>query len=316
MSDAMNVFDRRLVRCHRDRAAARLEAHDFLFRETAERLADRLDDVTRMFPVALDLGCRGGGMAAVLGGRGGIETLVQCELSPAMARRAATARSRAGPEPRTPRVLTVCADEEFLPFQPHAFDLVVSNLSVHWVNDLPGCFLQVHRVLKPDGLLLAAMLGGQTLNELRASLLAGELAETGGASPRVSPFADLRDAGALLQRAGFALPVIDSDLLTVTYDDAFHLMRDLRGMGETNAMHGRRRELSRRATLFAAAAHYRDRWVEPDGRLPATFQIIYMTAWSPDSSQQRPLRPGSAQLRLADALDSPELPAGEKARSS
>ena len=306
----MNVFDRRLVRRNRDRAAARFAAHDFLFREVAERLADRLDDVKRQFPSALDLGSRGSSLAAALGGRGGVETLVQCELAPAMAGRSSALRSPIAPPSS---VSTVCADEELLPFRPNSFDLVLSNLDLHWVNDLPGCLLQIRHALKPDGLLLASMLGGRTLAELRASLTAGEIAVSGGASPRVSPFADLPDAGALLQRAGFALPVVDSDIVMVTYDNAFHLMRDLRGMAETNAVLERRHAPTRRATLFAAAAHYRDNWASADGRVPATFQVIYLTAWAPDASQRQALRPGSAQLRLADALGAREIPAGDKA---
>ncbi len=303
MTDSMNVFDRRLVRRHRDRAAATLDAHDFLFREAAERLADRLDDVMRKFPLALDLGCHGGEIAAALRGRGGIETLVQCDLSAAMARRAA-----ADGRP------TLAADEELLPFAPESFDLVISDLSLHWVNDLPGCLLQVRQCLKPDGLFLAAMLGGDTLYELRQSLIEAEVAEVGGVGPRVSPFADLRDAGGLLQRAGFALPVIDGDRLTASYPDVLKLMRDLRGMGESNAV----RERTSRSVSPAIAARadeiYRRRFSDAEGRLTATFQIIYMTAWAPAAGQQQALAPGSARTRLADALGTVEISAGDKAR--
>src|SRR5262245_51422385 len=280
MTDSMNVFDRRLVRRHRDRAAARLDDHDFLFREVAERLADRLDDVTRKFPQTLDLGCHGGEIAAALRGRGGIETLVQCDLSTAMARRA-TSNGRAA----------LVADEELLPFAPESFDLVISNLSLHWVNDLPGSLLQIRQCLKPDGLFLAAMLGGDTLAELRQALMEAELVESGGVSPRVSPFADLRDAGGLLQRAGFALPVVDGDRLTARYADLLGLMRDLRGMGEANAVQARSRRMAPRALFVRADDLYR-RAADSDGRLPATFQIITMTAWAPHSAQQRPLVPG------------------------
>jgi len=304
MSDAMAVFDRRAVRAHRQRAAAGLGEHDFLFRESARRLADRLDDVTRKFPRALDLGCHGGELAAALGPRGGVETLVQCDLAPAMARRAGAAAGAGR--------LALAADEEFLPFAPRSFDLVLSNLGLHWVNDLPGCLLQVRRVLRPDGLFVAALLGGQTLHELRAALIDAELAVSGGAGPRVSPFADVAELGGLLQRAGFALPVADSDTLTVTYGDAFGLMRDLRGMGEGNALSARRRAFTRRAVLFDAAARYRDGC--GGGRLPATFQIVTLTAWAPHDSQQKALRPGSARTRLADALGTVEVPAGDKAR--
>jgi NADH dehydrogenase [ubiquinone] 1 alpha subcomplex assembly factor 5 len=299
----MNVFDRRLVRRHRDRAAATVDAHDFLCREVAERLADRLDDVTRKFPLALDLGCRGGEIASALRGRGGIHTLVQCDLSTAMARRAA-ANGHA----------TLAADEELLPFAPVSFDLIMSNLSLHWVNDLPGCLLQVRQCLKPDGLFLAAMLGGDTLYELRQALIEAELAEGGGASPRVSPFADLRDAGGLLQRAGFALPVIDGDRLTVSYPDVLKLMNDLRGMGEGNAVRERTRHSTHPALFARADEIYRRRFGDGEGRLAATFQIIYLTAWAPAAGQQRSLAAGSARTRLADALGTVEVSAGDKAR--
>ena len=299
----MMVFDRRQVRRNRDRAAGDLGQFDFLFREVAEHVADRLDDVKRDFPVALDLGCRDGTLARLLSGRGGIERLVQCDLSPAMA---AAAASNGRP--------TLAADEEALPFAPASFDLVLSVLSLHWVNDLPGALLQARQCLKPDGLFIGALLGGETLLELRTALMQAEIEEEEGASPRVSPFADIRDAGALLQRAGFALPVIDSDSITATYGDALSLMRDLRGMGEANAVRTRRRSVMRRTTLLRAAALYEELFRQADGRLPATFQVITMTAWAPDASQQRPLRPGSAHARLADALGSVEISAGDKAR--
>ena len=275
----------------RDRAAVRLDEHDFLFREVAERLADRLLDITRRFPLALDLGCHGGQIAAARQGRGGIESLVQCDLSTAMAARAAAA---GGP--------TVVADEETLPFAAGRFDLVLSNLSLHWVNDLPGALLQIRHVLKEDGLFLGAMLGGETLKELRECLVEAELAEEGGAGPRISPFADGRDAGALLQRAGFALPVVDIDTITVTYREPLRLLTDLRGMGETNAVAARRKGFTRRATLTRALALYDQRYRNSDGLLPATFQVVVMTAWRPHASQQSPLPRGTGQVSLAEVL--------------
>lgn len=293
------LFEPRLVRAHRARAVTGVAAHDFLFREVAERLADRLLDIKRRFPLALEIGCHGGAFAAVVGTRGGIETLIRCDPSPAMAQRA------------TP--LSVAADADTLPFAESCVDLAVSNLALHWTNDLPGALVQIRRTLKPDGLFLAAVPGGGTLGELRAALTEAELEVTGGASPRVAPFLDVRDAGALLQRAGFALPVVDSDSITVRYDNALRLMADLRGMGETNALSGRPRGFTRRGVLFRAAEIYRDRHAGPDGRIPATFQIVYMTGWAPDPSQQKPLKPGSAAARLADALDAEERPAGEAA---
>lgn len=302
MTDAATVFSRAAVRRHRDRAAATLPGHDFLFVEAAERLLDRLDDLTRRFPLAVDLGCHDGTVARALAGRGGVETFVQCDVSEAMVRRAAEQPPRPG----------LVADEECLPFAAASLDLVVSNLSLHWVNDLPGTLIQVRQALRPDGLFLASMLGGETLVELRRCLMDAELEEEGGAGPRVSPFVDVRDAGMLLQRAGFALPVADADTITVTYADAFRLMRDLRGMGETNAVRERRRSFTRRATLLRAAALYQERYGGPDGRVPATFQIVTLTGWAPHESQQKPLRPGSAAFRLAEALGSVERPAGDK----
>lgn len=305
MTATMRVFDRRLVAQHRRRAASGLDNHDFLYREVAERLADRLDDISRRFPLALDLGCHHGTLAAVLGRRGGIETLVQADLAPEMAARAAARRTPA-----------LACDEEALPFAVGSFDLILSCLSLHWVNDLPGALLQMRAALKPDGLLLAAMLGGDTLIELRQCLADAEIAGSGGLSPRVSPFADTRDAGALLQRAGFALPVVDSDRISVSYPDAFALMRDLRGMGEANAVIERKRTGLGRSVLFDAAERYRVRHGDAQGRIPATFQVIYLTAWAPDAVQQKPLRPGSAARRLADALDTTERGAGEKTKPS
>ena len=309
MTETQHVFNRRTVRRHRDRAAGRLADHDFLFHETAARLADRLDDITHRFPLALDLGCHGGELAGAVfargrPGAGGIETLVQADLSPEMARRAA--RRGAGP--------VLAADEEFLPFGPGAFDAVLSNLSLHWVNDLPGALVQIRRALKPDGLFLACMLGGGTLPELRDSLAAAEIAVAGGLSPRVSPFTDVRDLGALLQRAGFALPVADADTITVSYESPIKLMQDLRGMGETNAVAEARKDMAGRAVLAATLAHYEDQFRDADGRFPATFRVLTMTAWAPAESQQKPLRPGSARNRLADALGGEEVSLGEKAR--
>jgi len=302
-SDTIHVFDRALLRQRRDRAAAGLRAHDFLFVEAAERLADRLDDVTRKFPRALDLGCHDGTLARVLTGRGGIETLVQCDLSPVMARAAA---SNGAP--------TLAADEEALPFAPESFDLIVSVLGLHWVNDLPGALIQIRHALKPDGLFLGAFLGGATLSELRTVLLEAELAEEGGASPRVAPFAELRDAGGLLQRAGFALPMADTDRIAVTYPDALALMRELRAMGESNVLAARRRGFTRRATLARAAALYAEKFAQPDGRLRASFEIVTLTGWAPHPCQPQALKPGSATTRLADALGAKERPAGDKAR--
>lgn len=207
----------------------------------------------------------------------------------------------------------VAADEEALPFADGSLDLIVSALALQSVNDLPGALAQIRRALKPDGLFLAALLGGETLTELRQSFAAAEAEIDGGVSPRVAPFADLRDLGALLQRAGFALPVVDTDRVTVRYATAFDLMRDLRGMGATNALTERRRVPMKRATLLRMASIYAERFGDPDGRLRASFDIVWLSGWAPHESQQQPLRPGSAKARLADALKTSELPAGEKA---
>jgi NADH dehydrogenase [ubiquinone] 1 alpha subcomplex assembly factor 5 len=277
MNDDTAPFDRRAVRLHRDRAAPILGAHDFLFAEAAERLADRLDDITRRFPLALDLGCHDGVLARTLKGRGGIETLVQMDLSPAMAARAA----RFGP--------AVAADEERLPFAERRFDAVLSCLSLHWVNDLPGALIQARLALKPDGLFLAVMLGGGSLGELRRALLEAEIEAKGGASPRVSPFADLRDAAALLQRAGFAMPVADLDQLRVTYENPLGLLRDLRGMGETNALAARPRSFTSRSVLAGAASRYAAEAAA--GRISASFQLLFLTAWAPSAGMKQPSRP-------------------------
>jgi NADH dehydrogenase [ubiquinone] 1 alpha subcomplex assembly factor 5 len=293
----LRIFDRAAVRAHRERAARRPEAAEFLVCEAAERLVDRLDDVTRRFPRALDLGCRHGVLARRLAGRGGIEQLIHADAAFGFAR-------------RVPAPALVC-EAEALPFAPASFDLVLSNLDLHWTNDLPGALLQLRQALKPDGLLLASLFAGATLGELRLALMEAELEEEGGVSPRVAPFADLRDLGQLLQRAGFALPVADSDTIEVTYADALTLMHDLRAMGESNAVAERRRGFSRRATLARAAARYRERFARPDGRIPARFEIVTLTAWAPHESQPRPLAPGSASTRLAAALGTVERPAGD-----
>ena len=283
-------FDRRAVRLHRDRAAPRFDDHAFLFEEVADRLAERLEDLNRKFPTAVALGDRTGLIRRCLAGRGGVETLVSTDLSPAMAMRAGG--------------LAIAADEEFFPFADGSLDLVIAPLSLHWVNDLPGAMVQIRRALKPDGLFLGALLGGETLGSLRAALIEAESDEIGGSHPRVSPVIDVRDLGMLLQRAGFALPVIDTDILTATYSDAFALMRDLRGMAETNAVTLRRKSFTQRAILGRAAAI-----LAAEGeRVTAHFHVLFATGWAPHASQQKPLRPGSARARLADALQTSETP--------
>jgi SAM-dependent methyltransferase len=292
------LFDRRAWRRHRERAA-RHGCVDFLHAEIADRLLDRLDDVGRPFPTVLDLGTHHGALSRALARRPGIERVVAADPALALLQHSAGVR--------------VAADPELLPFGERSFDLAISSLVLHWAADLPGALIQLRRALKPDGLLLAALLGGATLAELRIALIEAELAEEGGASPRVSPTAELSDAAALLQRAGFALPVADADTITVTYPDLPALMHDLRGMGETNALQARRRTTLRRATLARAAAIYAERFGRADGRIPATFEILYLTGWAPAPHQPKPLAPGSASHRLAAALDTTEISAGDPA---
>jgi SAM-dependent methyltransferase len=297
-SSAIEIFNRRLLRQRRDRAAKNIGDFDFLFVEVASRLMERLEVVKRNFPLVLDLGSAEGKLAALLQRRPGTDKVICMDTSIEMARKIKGA--------------AVVADEEFLPFRPASFDAVVANLNLHWVNDLPGALLQINQALKPDGLFLAALLGGESLRELRQCLMEAELAVSGGASPRVSPLIDLRDMGALMQRAGYALPVVDSDVITVHYSSPLKLMRDLRGMGASNATHNRLMKATRRQVMLEASRLYYERHADAEGLVPATFQVIYAIGWSPHASQQQPLNPGSATHKLADALQTVEVGAGEK----
>lgn len=202
----------------------------------------------------------------------------------------------------------IVADDEVLDLRPQAHDLVIHALSLHWANDPVGQLVQCRRALRPDGLLIATAFGGRSLTELRTALAEAEVAATGGLSPRIAPMGDIRDLGALLQRAGFALPVADVVPLTVSYASGLHLMRDLRAMGEANALEGRLRHPTRRGVLLDAARRYGESHGDADGRIPARFEVIILTGWAPDESQQKPLRPGSARQRLADALRTDEVP--------
>ncbi len=292
------IFNRSRLRQHRDRAASRIAAHDFLLRQMCERLADRLPDITRSFPMALDLGAHHGLLAEYLPPQAGIETLVQADVSEAMifsspfrgeAGRGAQQQrlSPISPPPNLPPkgggILKLVADEEYLPFAPASFDLVLSVGSLHWVNDVPGTLAQIHRILKPGGLFLASLPGGETLRELRQSFERAELAISGGISPRISPFIDVKDAGSLLQRAGFTLPVTDSDTLTLSYEHPLKLLQDLRGMGETNALLASTRHFTTRSLLFAALEDYRKHFSTPEGRVTATIDLITLTGWKNDA---------------------------------
>lgn len=283
-----DIFDRRLAVARRDRAAAHIGRHDFLLARVADDFAERLSVTRRQFPVVLDLGARHGLLARRLVQVPGVELVVAAEASGRL-----LARGPAAP---------VRADEEALPFRSESLDLVVSGLALHLANDLPGVLVQIRRALKPDGLFLGALLGGETLTELRQSLLQAEEELEGGASPRVAPFADVRDLGGLLQRAQFTLPVVDAEVLLVTYAHPLNLMQEIRGMGCSNVLHARRRAPLRRSTLARACEIYQQRFGLESGRVTATFEIITMTGWAAHASQQQALKPGSAQVRLADVL--------------
>jgi SAM-dependent methyltransferase len=294
MADAMQIFDRRLVRLRRDRLASDFHSSGFLVREVVERLLERLGDIRREFRRVLVLGAPAGLVEAALRGRPGLELVVAADETATIL------------APGDARVVVDC---EALPFAAGSFDLVLSPMLLHWVNDLPGTLVQLHRCLMPDGLVMLAMPGGETLAELRQALTEAELACEGGAGLRVSPFADVRDAGSLLQRAGFALPVVDVDRITVSYGDALRLMRELGRMGEGNALRQRRPGPMRRDTLVLACQLYAERFGDREGRVPAIFDILFMSGWKPHPSQQQPARRGSASVRLADALRVPRAEA-------
>jgi len=282
MTQSPVIFDRSLLRIRRARAAA-LGPATFLVERVAEDIADRLTAVMRRFEWAFDLGGPSEPVRRALAQSGKVGSIVE-----------------------------VVADEEALPFRDGSLDLVVSALALQFVNDLPGTLIQVRRALKPDGLFLAALIGGDTLMELREAFAVAEAEVESGISPRVAPFADLRDLGGLLQRAGFALPVTDVDRLIARYDTPLALMHDLRRMGATNVLTERRRAPLKRRTLARMMEVYGERFADPDGRVRATFEIVWLSGWAPHASQQQPLKPGSAQRRLADALNAKEISAGEK----
>jgi SAM-dependent methyltransferase len=286
---APRLFDRKLLLERRARAARQADLPDFLLRRAADDMAERLQGVQREFARILILGAYDGCLTqAIAAASRGAELVVTAEASAPLLRRC--------PAPR------VQADEELLPFRDGAFDLIASALSLQFVNDLPGALIQIRRALRPDGLFLGAVLGGATLQELREAFMQAELELEGGVSPRVAPMADIRDFGGLLQRAGFALPVADSDLVTVTYASPVALMQDLRAMGAGNMLSERRKTPLRRATLLRTAEIYAERFPAAGGRVRASFEIIHLSGWSPHESQQQPLSPGSAKSRLAGAL--------------
>jgi SAM-dependent methyltransferase len=272
-SAAPRLFDRALLRTRVDRAA-RAQPATFLLDRVGEDLAERLNAVTREFSDVADVWTSGEALSKLPRDR--FKSAIQIGLQD--------------------------SETETLPFRAQSLDLVVSALAFQFANDLPGVLAQIRRALRPDGLLLAAMLGGDTLTELRQSFAAAESELEGGISPRVAPFADLRDIGALLQRAGLALPVTDVDRIVVRYDNAFALMADLRRMGATNVLIERRRTPTRRATMLRMAQIYAERFADADGRIRATFDVIWLSAWAPHESQQKPLKPGSAKVSLEEAM--------------
>lgn len=288
------IFDRQLLRARQRRAVA-LGPATFLLDRVAEEMADRLAVVLRTFGRAADLDTPTDALRAALVASGKVPSLERASIV-----------SEAGFE--------VMADERSQPFADGSLDLVVSGLALQFVNDLPGVLIQVRRALKPDGLLLAAMIGGDSLTELREAFALAESEVEGGLSPRVLPFADIRELGSLMQRAGFALPVVDSDRVTVRYTSPIELMRDLRAMGATNLLIERRRTPLKRATLRRMIEVYAERFADSDGRVRATFEIVWLSGWVPHESQQKPLKPGSATRRLADALGTKEIATGEKPR--
>jgi len=275
------LFDADLLARRRERAA-RLGGADFLHEAVAAEVAERLKEVNRSFRAAAVVGPRASLWAALLA-------------------------------PAGIGVVRAVPDSEVLDLEEGAHDLVVHGLGLHWANDAVGQLVQARRALRPDGLLIAALFGGETLHELRAALAEAEVATTGGLSPRIAPMGEIRDLGGLLQRAGLAMPVADGHRIEVSYGSGLAVMRDLRAMGETNVMHDRERRPMRRTMLAAALAGYGDRFGLEDGRVPATFEVIFLTGWAPAADQPKPLRPGSAAARLADALGTTERSAGEKA---
>lgn len=284
------LFDRTLLRTRLNRAARQPVFAGFLRDRAAEDAVERLLTILRQFPLCVELGRKDGAFARALmhtPGAGAIETLIETDLSHAFAVRAP---------------IGVVVDEERLPFRAEAFDLAVSILTLHWTNDLVGALVQIRRILKPDGLFIGALFTGSTLTELRQCLLRAEDEMTGGAAPRVAPFADGPDLAGLAQRAGFTLPVVDIDRICVRYDHPLKLMADLRAMGETSVLMDHARRPIRRAVLARAFDIYLSEFSDPDGRIRATFEISTFTGWSPHPDQQKPLRPGSAKSRLADAL--------------
>jgi len=282
------IFDHKRVATHKQRAAANFSAHDFLLREAAQRIAERLQEVKRDFSKILDIS--GHELFAEISGLKNIESF------------SCYSRNHRNPEQIKMDPRGRPEDDTILGFDKNSFDLVIAAGGLHWVNDLPGMLVQIRRVLKDDGLFLAIMPGGETLKELRQSLEQAEIKITGGISPRVSPFIDVRDAGSLLQRAGFALPVVDSDVLNVEYEHPLKLLHDLRGMGETNALVSATKHFTTRCVMMTAMEYYQEHFSNAEARVVASIEFVTLTGWSPHASQQQPAKRGSGQINLGDIL--------------
>jgi len=286
----IEIFDRNLVRRNRNRAAPTFGNYDFLINRVNADLIDRLQDIKRTFPKTLLMGGRGFKDSS-LTNISGIQDLVIMDLAENFL---------------DPDALSIQGDEEYLPFAPETFDLILSPLSLHTTNDMPGALIQMNRALKPDGVCLAALLGGETLYELRQIMMQAEMKIRRGAGSHIAPFADKQQIGSLMQRGGFALPVVDSEIITVSYKNVRSLMQDLRGMGEGNSLKERGKPLNK-TFMAEIETLYHKNFPEENGRIRATFEIIFLIGWSPHQSQQKPLRPGSAKTRLADALETKEI---------
>ncbi|MBO6729266.1 MAG: methyltransferase domain-containing protein [Maricaulis sp.] len=295
------LFDRELLKRRRNRSARNLTQYSFLAKRAFDDMLDRVESITRDFDRAM-----------ILGGGPDLQGEIQ-------SRPASEKIGWLGQSDLAPRVATtlphpaLALDEERLPLADDSLDLVLAPLNLHWTNDLPGVLVQINRALKPDGFFAGALFGGSTLTELRQSLMSAETELHGGASARVSPLAGTFDMAALLQRAGFAMPVADIDRITVRYDNVFKLMHDLRGMAETNTLADRSRMPATRSLMLRAAEIYAERFADPDGRIRASFEIVHFGGWAPHPDQPKAKRPGSATARLADALGVKEQSAGEKA---
>ncbi|PCJ97491.1 MAG: SAM-dependent methyltransferase [Zetaproteobacteria bacterium] len=288
------IFDRSLIKRNRQRITANFSNHDFLFQWSKNQLSERLKDINRKFQTALHIGSR----APITAEHEKISSIITLDLPH---------------KPVDNCTPYIQASEEFLPVAPKSMDLILSNLNLHTVNDLPGALLQIRNTLKDDGLFMASIFGGETLHELRKVIADVELSMLGGVSPRVAPFADKPQMGDLLQRARLNLPIVDSEIITVTYDSVFKLLHDIRSMGESNTIIARNKTPLGKEFFMRLAKQYQEEFAEEDGRIVASFEIIFLHGWAPHESQQKPLRPGSAENSLAEALGSKEVKTGEKA---